>query len=63
MNFFISITRSGAEVSPGPVLGHSEGVCIMYSPWILKKEQDQATKSALFSAVLSITFFPIACKP
>lgn len=63
MNFFVSVTRSGAEVSQGLVLGHSKSVCTVYSPWMLTKEQGQATKSALFTAVLSITSFPIACKP
>lgn len=61
MNFFISV-RSGAEASQGLVLGHSKGVCTMYSPQILKK-RGQATKSALFNAVLFVTFFPIAGKP
>lgn len=62
MNFFVRL-RSGAEASQGLVLGHSKGVCTMYSPQILKKERGQATKSALFNAVLFVTFFPIAGKP
>lgn len=63
MNFFISVTRSRVEESQGLVLRHSKGMCTTYSPWMLNKEEGQVTKNALFSAVLSITSFPIACKP